>query len=266
MQTDALALSALRVRYLHPYDEYERGGPGTYVLDVTIERVERRATDFRVITNGTTWDGPLEFAVDEVIAATGFQTPLGDLPELGLVTVADGRIPALTAFWESVSLPGVYFAGNASQGARGLVKRGAGASSTAVNGFRYNARVLAEHLAQALGVWSRPKAAVVDGVAFLLRELSTAPELWVQKGYLCRVVTRNGEGFVDDGVLPLAYFLDGTDDAVAASVEVEESGAIMPMIYVRERGEIREHAFESHPLHDYESDTYRRELAPLLTR
>ena len=266
VQTDALALSALRVRYLHPYDEYERGGPGTYVLDVTIERVERRATDFRVITNGTTWDGPLEFAVDEVIAATGFQTPLGDLPQLGLVTVADGRIPALTAFWESVSLPGVYFAGNASQGARGLVKRGAGASSTAVNGFRYNARVLAEHLAQALGVWSRPKAAVVDGVAFLLRELSTAPELWVQKGYLCRVVTRNGEGFVDDGVLPLAYFLDGTDDAVAASVEVEESGAIMPMIYVRERGEIREHAFESHPLHDYESDTYRRELAPLLTR
>ena len=181
VQTEALALSALRVRYLHPYDEYERGGPGTYVLDVTIERVERRATDFRVITNGTTWDGPLEFAVDEVIAATGFQTPLGDLPELGLVTVADGRIPALTAFWESDSLPGVYFAGNASQGARGLVKRGAGASSTAVNGFRYNARVLAEHLAEALGVWSRPKAAVVDGVAFLLRELSTAPELWVQK-------------------------------------------------------------------------------------
>jgi thioredoxin reductase len=266
VQTDALALSALRVRYLHPYDEYERGGPGTYVLDVTIERVERRADDFCVITNGTTWDGRLELAVDDVIAATGFQTPLGDLPQLGLVTVADGRIPALTAFWESVSSPGVYFAGNASQGARGLVKRGAGASSTAVNGFRYNARVLAEHLAQSLGAWARPRPAVTDGVAFLLRELSTAPELWVQKGYLCRVLTRNGEGFVDDGVLPLAHFLDGTDEAVAASIEVDETGAIVPTIYVRAGGEIREHAFESHPLHDYESDTYRRELASLLTR
>jgi hypothetical protein len=52
--------------------------------------------------------------VDDVIAATGFQTPLQDLPDLGLVTVADGRIPALTPFWESVSLPGVFFAGNAS--------------------------------------------------------------------------------------------------------------------------------------------------------
>jgi hypothetical protein len=266
VQTDALALSALRVRYLHPYDEYERGGPGTYVLDVTIERVERHADHFCVIANGTTWDGRLELAVDDVIAATGFQTPLGDLPQLGLVTVADGRVPALTAFWESVSLPGAYFAGNASQGARGLVKRGAGASSTAVNGFRYNARVLAEHLAQSLGVRTPTRRAIADGVAFLLRELSTAPELWVQKGYLCRELIRSGEGFVDGGVLPLAHFLDGTEDAVAASVEVDESGAIVPMIYVRARGEIREHAFESHPLHDYESDTYRRELAPLLTR
>ena len=50
VQTDALALSALRVRYLHPYDEYARGGPGTYVLDVTIERIERNADGFRVVT------------------------------------------------------------------------------------------------------------------------------------------------------------------------------------------------------------------------
>ena len=126
VQTDALALSALRVRYLHPYDEYARGGPGTYVIDVSIERIERIGERLRVFTRGTTWDGALEFEVDDVIAATGFQTPLQDLPQLGLVTVADGRIPALTPFWESVSLPGVFFAGNASQGARGIGKRGAG--------------------------------------------------------------------------------------------------------------------------------------------
>ena len=150
VQTDALALSALRVRYLHPYDEYARGGPGTYVIDVTIERIERVGERLRVSTRGTTWDGALEFEVDDVIAATGFQTPLQDLPQLGLVTVADGRIPALTPFWESVSLPGVFFAGNASQGARGIGKHGAGASSSSVNGFRYNARVLARHLAERL--------------------------------------------------------------------------------------------------------------------
>ena len=189
VQTDALALSALRVRYLHPYDEYARGGPGTYVIDVTIERIERVGERLRVYTRGTTWEGALEFEVDDVIAATGFQTPLQDLPQLGLVTVADGRIPALTPFWESVSLPGVFFAGNASQGARGIGKHGAGASSSSVNGFRYNARVLARHLAERLDGHEPARAPVTDVVPFLLRELTAAPELWVQKGYLCRVVS-----------------------------------------------------------------------------
>ena len=265
VQTDALALSALRVRYLHPYDEYARGGPGTYVLDVRIERIERSADRFRVLTQGTTWDGHLEFDVDDVIAATGFQTPLRDLPQLGLVTVSDGRIPALTPFWESVSLPGFYFAGNASQGAKGVGKRGAGASSSSVNGFRYNARVLAQHLAVSLNGHAPARPPVSDVVTFLLRELSSAPELWVQKGYLCRVVAAGAEGFVDENVVPLAHFLDSSGpDAVAASVEVDDAGRLIPMVYVRRGAEVAEHQLEPHPLHEYESEPYRRELALVL--
>ena len=267
VQTGALALSALRVRYLHPYDEYARGGPGTYVLDVTIERIERRGDGFRVVTHGTTWDGTLEFEVDDVIAATGFQAPLRDLPQLGLVTVADGRVPALTPFWESVSLPGVFFAGNASQGARGIEKRGAGASSTSVNGFRYNARVLTQHLAQRLNGQAPRLEPVTDIVPFLLRELSSAPELWVQKGYLCRVVSAADGGFVDEEFMPLAQFLDSPGpDAFAASVEVDSSGTIVPTLYLRRGGEIHEHQLEPHPLHEYEGDLYRRELTSLLER
>jgi thioredoxin reductase len=266
VQTDALALSALRVRYLHPYDEYARGGPGTYVIDVKIERVERVGERFRVVTRGTTWDGTLVFDVDDVIAATGFQTPLLDLPELGLVTVNDGRVPALTPFWESVSLPGVFFAGNASQGAKGLGRRGAGASSSAVNGYRYNARVLTEHIVERLtGQRPRRGAPVADLVPFLLGELSSAPELWVQKGYLCHVVAIGDSRFVDEGFVPLSHFLDaGGPDAVAASVEVDEVGRIIPTVYVRRNGEIAEHQLEPHPLHEYESEPYRRELGSLL--
>ncbi|HYX88492.1 MAG TPA: NAD(P)-binding domain-containing protein [Gaiellaceae bacterium] len=265
VQTEALARSALRVRYLHPYDEYARGGPGTYVLDVRIERVERRNSGFRVVTQGTTWDGRLEFDVDAVIAATGFRTPLRDLPRLGLVTVNDGRVPALTPFWESVSLPGVYFAGNASQGAKGLAKRGAGASSTAVNGFRYNALVLAQHLAETLTGRERPRAPVPDLASFVLGELSRAPELWVQKGYLCRVAASHSGGFVDEGLVPLAHFLDAAGpDAVAASVEVDDAGRIVPTVYVRRGGEITEHAFPPHPLNEYEAEPYRSELSALL--
>ena len=266
VQTEALALSALRTRYLHPYDEYMRGGPGTYVIDVTIERIERDGERFRVFTRGTTWDGQLEFDVDDVIAATGFRTPVRDLPDLGLVTVADGRIPALTPFWESVSLPGAYFAGNASQGARGLGKRGAGASSSAVNGFRYNARVLAQHLAEKLDGHVPSREPVDDVVTFLLRELSVAPELWVQKGYLCRVVSSAGGAYVDDGVQPVAHFLDAPGpDAFGATVEVDEDGTILPTLYVRRSGEIREHQLAPHPLHDYEGEAYRNQLAGIVS-
>jgi len=266
VQTEALALSALRTRYLHPYDEYMRGGPGTYVIDVTIERIERDGERFRVFTRGTTWDGQLEFDVDDVIAATGFRTPVRDLPDLGLVTVADGRIPALTPFWESVSLPGAYFAGNASQGARGLGKRGAGASSSAVNGFRYNARVLAQHLAEKLDGHVPSREPVDDVVTFLLRELSVAPELWVQKGYLCRVVSSADGAYVDDGLQPVAHFLDAPGpDAFGATVEVDEDGTILPTLYVRRSGEIREHQLAPHPLHDYEGEAYRNQLAGIVS-
>jgi thioredoxin reductase len=47
VQTAVLALSALRVRYLQPYDEYVRGGSGTYVVDAAIERIERVDGGFR---------------------------------------------------------------------------------------------------------------------------------------------------------------------------------------------------------------------------
>ena len=265
VQTDALALSALRVRYLHPYDEYARGGPGTYVIDVSIERIEPVGERFRVVTHGTTWDGTLEFEVDDVIAATGFRTPLRDLPQLGLVTVADDRIPALTPWWESVSLPGAFFAGNASQGARGLGKRGAGASSSAVNGFRYNARALAQHLAGRLVGYEPPRTPVDDVVTFLLHELTCAPDLWVQKGYLCRVVSQTGGAWLDEGVLPLAHYLDSVDDdGAAASVEVDEKGTILPTLYLRRRGEIREHQLEPHPLHEYEGEPYHRQVAAVV--
>ena len=266
VETKALALSPLRVRYLHPYDEYERGGPGTYVLDGAIDRVTRNTDGFRVVVDGTTWDGRLEFDVDEVIAATGFQTPLRDLPELGLATVRDGRVPALTPYWESVSLPGIFFAGNTTQGARGVGKRGLGASSGSVNGFRYNARVLADHLAVRLGrPITRLRLPGREVVPFLLHELSHAPELWIQKGYLARVLTF-ADGVNDHGMVPVSHFLDeGGPDAIAATVEVDEEGTIFPIVYVRKSGRVSERPLPPHPLHVYEDRSYRVAVEAMLS-
>ena len=119
-----LARSPLRPWYLTPYDEHLRGAPGGYVLDASVERVEQDAGGYRVHALDAARRSRSTSRPTIVIAATGFRAPLGDLPQLGLETVVDGRLPALTPFWESVSLPGVYFAGNITQAAAGLRKHG----------------------------------------------------------------------------------------------------------------------------------------------
>jgi thioredoxin reductase len=260
-ETSVLALSSVRVRYLQPLEDSALGG-GTSVLDAAIERIERTGSGYRVAARGTTRAGDHELECDAALAATGFRVPLGDLPRLGLKTVAQGRIPALTPFFESADAPGVFFAGNATQGAPGLRKHGVGASSPAVHGFRYNARVLADHLAERLGVGSRQRRPV-DAVPFLASELAHAPELWAQKGYLCRVVSLQGSH--DEGILPLEHFVDaGGPDAVAAVIEMDAAGTIFPAVYVRRGGRIREVALDSDPLNRFDGEPYRRELASLL--
>ena len=272
VETAMLARAAVRTRYLQPYDESVRGGLGSYVMDAAMGRVERRDGGYTVIADGTTWPGRFELEVDDVVAATGFKAPLRDLPELGLATVADGRLPAQTPFWESVSVPGIFFAGNVTQGAAGLARRGTASFSTAVNGFRYNARVLARHLAERyFGVpAARPELGRDEVVPFLLHELAHGPELWIQKGYLTRAVTIDpAAGIRDEGVLPLEHFVDSAGpDAIAATVEYDDRAVIHPVLYVRHGGRLEEHHLSPHPLHRFAENGHRGEveaaLRPLL--
>ncbi len=106
VQTAVLAFSPLSIRYLSPYMQHIRGGSGSFVVDAAIERVERHADGYRIRASGTTWEGEIELEADEVIAATGFRAPVRDLPAIGVAMVNDGRMPAQTPYWESVSVPG----------------------------------------------------------------------------------------------------------------------------------------------------------------
>jgi len=90
-----LARSPLRPWYLTAYDEHVRGAPGRFVLNASVERIERGANGYLVHANEPTRPEPLVLEADDVIAATGFEAPLRDLPALGLATVLDGRLPAL---------------------------------------------------------------------------------------------------------------------------------------------------------------------------
>ena len=135
------------------------------------------------------------------------------------------------------------------------------ANSGAVHGARYNAKALAERLAETQFGIERPRPAIDPKVAidFIVRELAEGPELWHQRAYLTRVVTADPvAGLVDDGVQPLTHVLDaGGPDALALTIEADGSGAIYPVVYSRRDGQITEHKLDPDPLLRYDSEAVR---------
>jgi thioredoxin reductase len=269
-QTDVLAHATVRPRYFQPLEEHQIGG-GVFAIDAAVQRIERSAPGgYRVHVSGTTRPGDLVLEADSVIATTGFRVPLLDLPQVGVATLLGDRLPALNAHWESISVPGIFFAGNATVGAPGLRKHGAGAgaASTSVRGFRYNARVLARHIAERLGhvePEARPLGAD-DVPARLAAELGRCSDLWGQKAYLARVVTldEGGRAF-DRGVQPLWSFVDEAGgDAVAVTIETDRAGTTFPVVYLRRGTRLTETGLDPHQLNDFTGHDYERAIAAIV--
>jgi thioredoxin reductase len=263
------SLVGVRARYVQPFEDSILGG-GVDILAASLKGISRAPSGvLQVQLERSDNAMPMTVDADEVIAATGFTCPLRDLGALGVATFGQAKLPAQTEFWESVTVPGIYFAGTIGQGAAGLKKHGIPANSGALQGYRYNARVLAREIAERhFGVrLERPEIAIGDLRDYLLAEATRAPELWHQKAYLASVVSLDpDEGIRDEGILPLTNFLDsGGPDAVAMTVE-SDGASIFPVVYVRRGGAQEEHALEPDPLHDFEGLTYRRALGKILDR
>src|SRR5207248_11769910 len=127
----------------------------------------------------------------------------------------------------------------------GLKKHGIPSNSGAVQGYRYNARVLARHLAETrFGMRTpRPQIKPADLVPYLLGELSRGPELWHQRSYLARVIHLDRDSRItDEGILPLAHFIDsGGGDAVAVTLESNGQGDPYQAVSPRKAGALSEH-------------------------
>jgi hypothetical protein len=113
----------------------------------------------------------------------------------------------------------------------------------------------------------RPVIRPENAVDFLLDEATNAPELWHQKSYLARAVTHEPDGTLrDEGIMSLADFVDSTGpDAVAITVETDDTGSIHPCVYVRRRGRVDGDAtLDPSPLHDYRTTAHRSQLQALV--
>jgi thioredoxin reductase len=272
LSVNTRSLVGVRARYVQPFEDHVLGG-GVSVLDASIGGISPGTDEAPFIVSVRPSDGSeaLTMEVDEVISATGFVTPLLDLPDLGVSTFGQARLPAQTPYWESATVPGIYFAGTIGQGSAGLKKHGMPANSGAVHGARYNARVLAAHIARSMGiVRERPAIPVGDLAARIVDELTTTPELWHQRAYLAKVISLDPSiGPRDDGIVPLAAFVDGagddgTGDALALTLEADGTGAIYPVLYLRRGGRVEERAFEPDALLRFDTASSRARIAEIV--
>ena len=260
------SLAGVRARYVQPYEDAMLHN-GVFLLDVKIERIERTDDGFRIRLSRTDGGRELVYEADAAIATTGFAVPLRDLPDLGVATFAQGKMPALTPLWESATVPGIYFAGTITQAAAGLKKHGIPANSGALHGYRYNARVMVRHLAETrFGIEiARPRLEADAVGTFLLEQLTLAPELWNQRSYLTQVVSVSDEGWRDDGIWPLSDFIDASGpDAVAVTLEPNPDSSIYPVAYVRVAGVVEERLLDPDAMNEYRGSPHREQMAAIL--
>lgn len=167
--------SVLNCRILE-IEPREEGGP--YVVTVAYTRADGEVD---------------ELVYDRVVRCTGFAFD-GEIFETHPETVLDGRLPAITPYWESTSHPGLFFAGALMQGRDFKV-----AASAFIDGFRYNCRTLHRHLLERYEGRPYPCRTLEPGPESLAKAIAEracyTSGLWNQFRYLSDVfVVRDGEG------------------------------------------------------------------------
>ena len=180
------------------------------VLDAQVQRVEKRGEQLLVTLAYAHADGEVEqIAYDRVIVCTGFRMDtepfaVGAQPQLCI----QDRFPAQTSAWESVNVPGMYFAGTLMQ-ARDFKKT----SSGFIHGFRYNVRALFQLLEQrhhGRALPSRrvePTAQACTQAALAVFNRSSA--VWQQFGFLADLIQVTPDGQLrHQAALPVDHIHD----------------------------------------------------------
>jgi thioredoxin reductase len=164
------------------------------VLDATILRIERAGQEFLVTLSYARRDKIVQLCYERVITCTGFQmdSTIFDetcRPELAI----NGRFPALTAEWESVNVPDLYFAGTLTQ-VRDFKKT----TSAFIHGFRYGIRALQRMLDHKYEGREWPHrelpADAGDMADAVLARINRSSALFQQYSFLCDLIVVEPDG------------------------------------------------------------------------
>lgn len=126
------------------------------------------------------------YSADHVILCTGFcfDTSIfeeGCAPEMR----ADGKLPMMTHEWESLNVPGLFFAGTLM-----AMRDDKKTMSSFIHGFRHNIEALDQIFARRFrgGDWRRKQTVAREGAAIskaLIERLSVGADIFLQPGFLC---------------------------------------------------------------------------------
>lgn len=174
-------------------DTYQLKSQNT-IIDASVEKIEKKNSKYYVHLAYTHANGQKAIVeYDHVIFCTGFRfdnTLFGDdlQPELA----HDGRLPSQTSEWESSNVSDLYYAG-VLMSACDYKKT----MSAFIHGFRHNVEALSNvfevkyHQQEwAHEVISATPKAVTDKV---IDRVNSAPEMFLQPGFLCDVMVVNEE-------------------------------------------------------------------------
>ncbi|MGW6442569.1 NAD(P)-binding domain-containing protein [Lentzea sp. NPDC055074] len=181
------------------------------VIDGNVENIEPRPEGgFRIqFRYARTAEKVRELEYDRIIACTGFRFDSSVFAEdCRPALVIKDRFPQLTSAFESVNIPGLYFAGTITQ-SRDFKK----STSGFIHGFRYGARALHRVLsARNHGVDWRgtdlelSPEAIGDAV---VARVNTSSCLWQQFAVIGDVVSVTGSSARHTEEVPVAFVADG---------------------------------------------------------
>jgi thioredoxin reductase len=164
------------------------------VLDGVIRRIERDSSGYKVsVAYSHAQQEEETLSYDRVILCAGFEFDFSIFDDSCRPdAVIDNRFPKQTSSWESVNVPGLFFAGNIMQ-MRDFKKTNSGF----IHGFRYNVRALHRMLEERYegSSWpcSRLSATTETLAAAIEQRINRTSALWQQFGFLCDLAVLDGE-------------------------------------------------------------------------